>query len=144
MPTLQLKISPTQSPGRHQKLAQALTRLTAQHLGKRLEVTAVMIEDLPDGHWFVAGAEVSGATAWLEISVTAGTNSPQEKASFIAEAFAELQEQLGAGEIWSLPATSLCGNFPQAIGVTAVKLSGPGNSRDSRLPEVNPGSCRIP
>ncbi len=96
MPTLQLKISPTQSRERHQKLAQALTRLTAQHLGKRPEVTAVMIEDLPDGQWFVAGREVSAATAWLEISVTAGTNSPQNKASFIAAAYAELQEQLGA------------------------------------------------
>ncbi len=99
MPTLQLKISPTQSPERHQKLAQALTRLTAQHLGKRPEVTAVMIEDLPDGQWFVAGREVSAATAWLEISVKAGTNSPQEKAGFIAAAFAELQEQLGAGPL---------------------------------------------
>ena len=98
MPTLQLKICPTQSPERHQKLALALTRLAAQHLGKRPEVTAVMIEGLSDRQWFVADREVSAATAWLEISVTEGTNSPHEKASFIAAAFAELQEQLGAGE----------------------------------------------
>jgi len=55
MPTLQLKISPPQSPQRHQALAQVLTRLTAQHLGKRPEVTAVMIEELPAGDWGYGG-----------------------------------------------------------------------------------------
>lgn len=65
----------------------ASARRSAQRLGHALA-----------RQWFVAGREVSAATAWLEISVTAGTNSPHEKASFIAAAFAELQAQLGAGE----------------------------------------------
>lgn len=97
MPTLQLKISPPQSPQRHQAIAQVLTRLTAQHLGKRPEVTAVMIEELPAGQWWVAGKAVSAATAWLEISITAGTNTTGQKAAFIAAAFEALEEQLGQG-----------------------------------------------
>jgi len=98
MPTLQLKVSPLQNLARYQSLARALTALTAQLLGKRQEVTAVMIEDLPAAQWFVGGREVSGPTACLEISITQGTNTAQEKAAFIAAAFAELQTQLGAGQ----------------------------------------------
>jgi 4-oxalocrotonate tautomerase len=38
---------------------------------------------------------VRRATAWLEISITAGTNTPAQKAAFIEAAFAALQSQLG-------------------------------------------------
>lgn len=98
MPTLQLKISPMQNLARYQSLAHALTELTAQLLGKRKEVTAVMVEDLPATRWYVGGRAVPGPTACLEISITQGTNTAQEKAAFIAAAFAELQTQLGAGQ----------------------------------------------
>lgn len=97
MPTLQLKISPLQNPSRYSKLAIALTRLTALHLCKRPEVTAVMIDDVPAARWHVGGRDVEGPTALLEISITAGTNSEQEKAAFIHAAFAELQQQLAPG-----------------------------------------------
>jgi 4-oxalocrotonate tautomerase len=33
----------------------------------------------------------------LEINITAGTNTAQQKAAFVAAAFAELQRQLGSG-----------------------------------------------
>ncbi len=94
MPTLHLKISPPQTPQRHHQLAEALTRLTAHHLSKRAEVTAVMVDDLPAARWFVGGKAVTGATAFLEISVTQGTNTQAQKAAFIDAAFAELQNQL--------------------------------------------------
>lgn len=98
MPTLQLKISPLHNPSRYRALASALTDLTALHLGKRPEVTAVMIDDVPAARWHIGGQDVAGPTAFLEISVTAGTNTAQEKAAFIAAAFAELQRQVGQGE----------------------------------------------
>jgi 4-oxalocrotonate tautomerase len=100
MPTLKLKISPLQNPQQYASLARALTRITAQHLGKRAEVTAVLIEDLPSAQWFVAGREVQRPTALLEISITQGTNTPPEKEAFIEAAYAELQRQLaGAGAL---------------------------------------------
>lgn len=94
MPTLQLKLTPPQPQPRNAMLAQALTALTARMLGKRGELTAVFIEDVAVGRWFVGG-EPAAATALLEISITAGTNTPREKAAFIEAAFAELQQQLG-------------------------------------------------
>ena len=98
MPTLHLKVSPLQNPPRYRALASALTELTALHLGKRAEVTAVMIDDIPAARWHIGGRDVSGPTAFLEISVTAGTNTSAEKQAFIAAAFAELQKQLGQGQ----------------------------------------------
>ena len=97
MPTLNLKLAPLQNPGRYRQLAQALTALTAELLGKRREVTAVMIEDLPAARWYVDADEVQRPSAFLEISITAGTNTAEEKALFIERVFAELQRQLGSG-----------------------------------------------
>jgi len=98
MPTLLLKVSPLQNPSRYAALAQALTRITADTLGKRAEVTAVVIEDIPSARWYVGGAEVARATALLEISITQGTNTADEKSAFIAMAYAELERQLGFGK----------------------------------------------
>lgn len=97
MPTLVLKTAPLQNPERYGQLASALTDLTVQLLGKRREVTAVVIDDLPAARWHVGGAPLKQPTALLEISITQGTNTPVEKAAFIEAAFAELQRQLGAG-----------------------------------------------
>ena len=96
MPTLQLKVSPLQNPSRYRQLASALTQLSGQHLGKREEVTAVMIDDVPAARWYV---DVLRPTAFLEISITAGTNTEAEKAAFISAAFAELERQLGDGKL---------------------------------------------
>ncbi len=98
MPTLQLKVAPLLNPERYRALAHALTQITAQHLGKREEVTAVVIDDLPAARWYVGGRDVQRATALLEITITAGTNTVAQKQAFISAAFAELQEQLGYGQ----------------------------------------------
>jgi 4-oxalocrotonate tautomerase len=97
MPTLNLKVAPLQNPERYQQLALALTNLTAEILGKRPAVTAVFIEDLPAAQWYVGGNPVQQPTAVLEISVTAGTNTPAEKEAFVKAAFEELQRQLAHG-----------------------------------------------
>lgn len=95
MPTLQLKVSPIQNPERCQALASALTALSTQLLGKRDEVTAVIIEELPAARWHVGSRAAQHPTALLEISITQGSNTPEEKAAFIKAAFNELQRQLG-------------------------------------------------
>ena len=90
MPTLNLKISPLQNPDRYASLARALTRITNEQLGKRPEVTAVMIDDLPAARWYIGGRDLEPPTAMLEISITQGTNTANEKKAFIAAAFTEL------------------------------------------------------
>ena len=96
MPTLVLKVAPLQNPERYQRLAQALTDLTVRVLGKRREVTAVVIDELPAARWHIGGERSAQPTALLEISITEGTNTAEEKAAFVQAAFAELQHQLAA------------------------------------------------
>lgn len=97
MPTLNLKVTPPIDATRAQSLAAALTTLTADVLGKRREVTAVTavtVESLSASHWFVAGQPATRATAQLQIHITAGTNTAEQKARFVATAFALLQSEL--------------------------------------------------
>lgn len=94
MPTLTLRTAPPQDAPRQRALAEALTRITAETLGKRPEVTAVVIDGVPPGQWFIGARAPQQATAWLEICITSGTNSAEQKAAFIDAAFQELQRQL--------------------------------------------------
>ncbi len=95
MPTLQLKISPPVPDAVQDALAAELTALTAGLLGKRPEVTALMVEVLPAARWYIGAAAEPGPTAWLEISITAGTNTAAQKAAFLEAAHAALQRHLG-------------------------------------------------
>jgi 4-oxalocrotonate tautomerase len=96
MPTLRLQVAPLLNPERYAALGAALTRITAQVLHKNREVTVVMIDDLPPARYLVAGQAAAQPIACLEISITVGTNTAEEKAQFIREVYAELHRQLGS------------------------------------------------
>lgn len=96
MPTLRLQVAPLLNPERYAALGAALTHITAQVLHKKPQVTVVMIDDLPAARYVVAGREAAQAIACLEISVTQGTNTAEEKERFIADAYAELHRQLSS------------------------------------------------
>lgn len=93
MPVLQLKLFPAQPAHRCAELARSLTALTGALLGKNEEVTAVLIAQPP--HWFVGGTVPARPTALVEIDITQGTNSVEDKDAYIATVHAELRRQLG-------------------------------------------------
>lgn len=95
MPTLSLRIAPLHNPHHYEALARPLTALTARVLNKRPEVTAVMIDDLPAARFYVSGKASEQPIACLEIDITQGTNTAQEKQHFVMEAHALLQSVLG-------------------------------------------------
>jgi 4-oxalocrotonate tautomerase len=111
MPTLQLQLTPAQAAPRIRALAGGLTALSTRILGKREEVTALLVEEVVSSRWFIAGEAPQRPTARLEISITAGTNTAEEKEAFIAAAWRELQQELGPLEeasyvvVRELPAT---------------------------------------
>jgi len=98
MPTLQLRVSPPLAAERLAVLVGRLTHLSTDILGKRREVTAVVVDEVWKGRWFIGGRPPQHATAMLEIRITAGTNTAEEKEEFVAAAFEELQRQLGTLE----------------------------------------------
>lgn len=95
MPTLNVRVAPLLNPSQYTALAAQLTALTASVLHKRPEVTVVMIEDMPAARFCVGGAASEQPIACLEIDITAGTNTMQEKQQFVHEAHALLGRLLG-------------------------------------------------
>jgi 4-oxalocrotonate tautomerase len=95
MPTLNLRIAPLLNPPHYTALAEQLTALTARVLHKRPEVTVMMIDDLPAARFCVGGVASEQAVACLEIDISQGTNTMQEKQQFVHEAHALLRKLLG-------------------------------------------------
>jgi 4-oxalocrotonate tautomerase len=94
MPTLIVKLAPLPSEAVQQRLAEALTALTVATLDKREAVTVIVFEPVPAVQWWIGGRRVDRATAMLDIRVTAGTNTAEQKARFIEAADAVLQRHL--------------------------------------------------
>jgi 4-oxalocrotonate tautomerase len=95
MPTLQLKTHAAATGGPAGGARAQARALSTDLLGKRHEVTAVVIEELWPGRWFVGGRNPREATALLEIRITRERTTPAEKEAFIAAAYEELEQQLG-------------------------------------------------
>lgn len=92
----------------------------------------VVIADLPTARWYVGGRDVERVTVLLEISITQGTNTLEQKETFIARAFAELEQQVGYGRplevasyvtVREVPATDL-GLRGQDTGSQTAKFTG--------------------
>jgi 4-oxalocrotonate tautomerase len=77
-------------------LRAGVTTLMAEVLGKRADLTAVLVEGTAPGAWSI-GAAPMGIAAHLDATVTAGSNSPAQKAAFVAAAHRLMAETLGEG-----------------------------------------------
>ena len=97
MPSLDLKIaSPAQAPVVKELVGQ-LVKLTTEVLGKHKDVTTVSVQRVQADQWFVGGRPLApGRTGLcLQVNVTEGTNSKEEKAAFLKGAFAAAETLLG-------------------------------------------------
>ncbi len=84
-----------------ERIAQTLAAVTARVLGKDPRVTAVAVSYVPRRQWFVAGrstAEGGRAAFFVDVRISDGTNTKDEKARFVAEAFAAMERLLGPVE----------------------------------------------
>ena len=98
MPYLHLRIASADSSDTTQSLVACLMTHTRDILGKLPEVTAIDIEYTRPRQWFVGGIAVSDkqeTTFYLDVKITEGTNTKQQKAQYIQAVFAGMQEILG-------------------------------------------------
>lgn len=87
MPYLEIHLTPDNlASDRQAELASGATRLLAELLGKRADLTVVRLVPTPTGQWFAAGGPLPqlGRAAHVELKITQGTNSESEKARFLA------------------------------------------------------------
>ena len=79
-------------------LAAAISDLTARILRKDPKVTAIIVKAVDATDWFAGGrslAEQGLASYWLDIHVSEGTNTKDEKAAYLAAMFQRMGELLG-------------------------------------------------
>ena len=76
------------------KIQEGITSLMAEILNKKASLTAVLVEQAAIAGWTI-GAEPVPSAAQVDAIVSTGTNTPEEKARFIAEASRLLHEVLG-------------------------------------------------
>ncbi len=98
MPFIHVRYSTPAERDLRQPIAAFVTETTARVLGKKADLTAVAVEQVPAGNWFIAGkslAEHRKATFFVEARVTLGTNVKEEKAAYLREVFRGMEALLG-------------------------------------------------
>jgi len=98
MPFLHIRIAPRRGTQVDAAaLACDFTRMAADLLGKRADLTSVRVERIEPGDWFIDGVpgERRLPTGHVQIQVTQGTNTAAEKAAFVARAYERLAAAMG-------------------------------------------------
>src|SRR4051794_20068499 len=86
------------SPSLKGDIANAVSELTAKILHKDPEITAIIVKSVEASDWFAGGrslAEQELASYWIDIHVSEGTNTKDEKAAYLAAMFRRMSELLG-------------------------------------------------
>jgi len=98
MPYLNVRIAKEESAGIAEKIVDVLMKHTSEVLGKKPDVTSIDINFVSPASWYVGGEAVvtkNEITFYLDIKVTDGTNTKQEKAEYIKKVFADFGSILG-------------------------------------------------
>ncbi len=98
MPILNVKVSGKKSIQTTKQIIELLLELTNRILGKKKEVTAIAIDYVEHDQWFVGGHLLSDQgknSFYFYIKVTDETNTKDEKAKYIKEAFEGFERILG-------------------------------------------------
>lgn len=98
MPYINIRLSTSLDDTQRSRLFEQTTSLMHTVMGKRKEVTVVQIQESESKRWSVNGKPLSpsGAPeAYVNIKVTDGTNSPEEKAEMIGATVDMLNEVVG-------------------------------------------------
>lgn len=98
MPILNVKVSAERTPELSERITETLLELTTRILGKRRDLTAVVITYVDPRDWYVAGkslADLRQSSFYFDVKVVDETNTKAEKARYVAEAFEAFQRLLG-------------------------------------------------
>jgi 4-oxalocrotonate tautomerase len=98
MPILNVKVSASRSPELTSQISELLLDLTTRILKKKREVTAIAIDYVDPRDWIVGGTPLSSqgkCSFYFDIKITDETNTKDEKALYIREAFDGFARILG-------------------------------------------------
>jgi 4-oxalocrotonate tautomerase len=99
MPLITVSYSTSrETPSLKSDIATTVSELTARILHKDPRVTAIIVKAVDAADWFAGGkslAEHKLASYWIDIHVSEGTNTKDEKAAYLAEVFKRMADLLG-------------------------------------------------
>lgn len=99
MPMITVRyVTPSPRPDLRADVAALAAQLGAEQLGKDPKVTAVLVEEADPKGWFIGGSHPTDAglsAFWLDIKITAGTNTKADTTAFVHAAFTGMAALLG-------------------------------------------------
>jgi 4-oxalocrotonate tautomerase len=87
-----------ETPSLKPEIVAVVSELTNKILRKDPKLVSIIVKSADAADWFVGGkslAEQKLASYWLDIHVSEGTNTKDEKAAYLAAMFARMGELLG-------------------------------------------------
>jgi len=100
MPMITIQyVTPQAKSVRKADIVAAVAKLGQSLLRKDPNVTAMLAQEVAPEDWFIAGRslkETGKGAFWLDIRITDGTNTKDEKAAFVAAVFKAFGELLGS------------------------------------------------
>lgn len=99
MPILTVQLAAVASDALATAVAQAVHRLTAEHLNKQADLTAVVVDFVAPERWFIAGQPLSQtpqSSGFVHLRITEGSNTPEQISCYLAAVHAALHALLPA------------------------------------------------
>lgn len=98
MPYIDVRIHPAPAPQQAAAIASAVTGAMVDIMGKRREVTAVRVTGGATDHWTIGGKPPKKHTAYVDVKITVGTNTAEEKSRLLQHVHESLVDTLGGLE----------------------------------------------
>ncbi len=98
MPYINIRLGATLNASQHKQIYTKTTSLMNTIMGKRREVTVVHIQESEPHFWSTNASTLEANDpigAYVDIKVTEGTNTPEEKAEMISETVKMLKDNVG-------------------------------------------------
>ena len=92
MPYINIKINCEKSEKIKEKIVNIVLENTSEILHKKKEVTSIFVEFVSADDWYIENKKEK--TFYLDIKVTKGTNTKDEKASYIKKTYADFKNLL--------------------------------------------------
>ena len=92
MPYINVKLNVKESDEVREKIADIVLENTTTILNKKADVTSVLVEFMPQNSWSVGGKNY--VTFYLDIKITKGTNTKEQKANYIKRCYEDFNELL--------------------------------------------------
>jgi 4-oxalocrotonate tautomerase len=93
MPYVNVKLNVKPSDELRKKIVDRVLENTTNILNKKEDVTSVLVEFISPNSWSVGGKNVP--TFYLDIKITKGTNTKEQRANYIKKCYTDFTEILG-------------------------------------------------